>query len=95
MAKNKLIAAIDVGSSKIVTLLGQLREDSPDKVHVVGVSSVPSRGIRKGQVVNIDEAVTTITSSVEAAERMAGFNLTKAYISVDGAHISSQNSQGW
>ncbi len=94
MAKNKLIAAIDVGSSKIVTLLGQLREDSPDKVHVVGVSSVPSRGIRKGQVVNIDEAVTTITSSVEAAERMAGFNLTKAYISVDGAHISSQNSQG-
>lgn len=94
MAKSKLIAAIDVGSSKIVTLLGQLREDNPDKVHVVGVSSVPSRGIRKGQIVNIEDAVTAITSSVEAAERMAGFNLTSAYISVDGAHIGSQNSQG-
>ncbi|MEK7163941.1 MAG: cell division protein FtsA [Patescibacteria group bacterium] len=94
MAKSKLIAAIDIGSSKIVTLLGQIRPDNPDKVHVVGVSSIASRGIRKGQVVNIEEATSCISNSIESAERMAGFNLSSAYVSIDGSHISSQNSQG-
>ena len=94
MTKSKLIAAIDIGSSKIVTLLGQVRPDNPDQVHVIGVSSISSRGIRKGQVVNIEEATTSITESIESAERMAGFNLSSAYVSIDGSHISSQNSQG-
>ena len=94
MNKSKLIAAIDVGSSKIVTLLGQVRDDNPDKIHIVGVCSVPSKGIKKGQVVNIEESVDSIVESVEGAERMAGYNLSKAYVSVDGAHITSQNSQG-
>lgn len=94
MAKSKLIAAIDIGSSKVVALLGQVREDNLDKVHVVGVSVLVSRGIKKGQVVNIEDAVTTIVDAVEAAERMAGFNLSKAYVSIDGSHVSSINSQG-
>lgn len=65
-----------------------------EEVRIIGVSSVPSRGIRKGQVVNIEEATSAITLSVEAAERMAGASITKAFVTVGGNHISSINSHG-
>lgn len=97
MAKNQTIAALDIGSSKITTLIAQLTVapmSYETEISVVGVSSVPSKGVKKGQIVNIEEAVESIISSVEAAERMAGFNIESAYISVSGAHIASQNSTG-
>lgn len=93
MNKNKTLAVIDVGSSKIATIIGQISE-SGEKINVVGASSVPSFGIRKGQIVNIEEATEVIIKSVEAAERMAGFSLGRTIVSVGGAHISSQNSHG-
>lgn len=93
MARGKSISVIDVGSSKISTLIGQLSEGS-DKINVVGASSTPSLGIRKGQIVNIEEAAEAIVKSVEAAERMAGFSVSKILVSVGGAHIASQNSHG-
>ena len=93
MNKNKSVAVIDVGSSKITTLIGQLSETN-DKINVVGASSVPSTGLRKGQIVNIEEATDGIIKSVEASERMAGFSLSKIFVSVGGAHIGSQNSHG-
>lgn len=93
MAKSKLIAAIDIGSSKIATILAQVREDD-DRLHVIGAASSVSKGVRKGQVVNIEEAVESIVESVESSERMAGYNIAKAWISIDGAHIGSINSQG-
>lgn len=92
--KSKLLSVIDIGSSKIATLVAQVHEEEDNKLHIIGASSVPARGVRKGQIVNIDEAVESITESVESAERMAGFNVAKAWISVGGSHISSQNSQG-
>jgi len=93
MNRNKVIAAIDVGSIKVSTIIGQPNEDG-ERINVVGVSSIPSLGIRKGQIVNIEEAADVIVKSVEAAERMAGFSLSKIFVSVGGAHISSQNSHG-
>ena len=94
MAKNKIIAAIDMGSSKVATLVAQVREEDSSRLHVVGAASAVSRGIRKGQIVNIEEAVASIEESVEAAERMAGYNIAKAWVSIGGAHIGSLNSQG-
>src|SRR3972149_3917174 len=94
MSKSKLISAIDVGSAKITSLIAQHREDEPGKLHIIGASSVPSRGVRKGQIVTIDEAVSAIEESVEAAERMAGYNISQAWVSVGGSHINSQNSHG-
>lgn len=94
MAKNKIIAAIDMGSSKVATLVAQVREEDTSRLHVVGAASAVSRGIRKGQIVNIEEAVASIEESVEAAERMAGYNIAKAWVSIGGAHIGSLNSQG-
>lgn len=93
MNRNKIVAAIDVGSTKIATLIGQINESS-EKINVVGASSVPSSGVKKGQIVNIEEASDAIVKSVEAAERMAGLSLSKALVLVGGAHVSSQNSHG-
>ncbi len=93
MAKPSLIAAIDVGSSKIATLIAQVNQEE-NKIHIVGASSSDSKGIRKGQIVNIEEAAQSIINSVEGAERMAGYNLAKSYVSIGGSHIASQNSTG-
>jgi len=92
MARDKIIVGIDVGSSKIATLIGSLTGD--DKINIVGVANTEARGMRKGQVIDIEEASACITQSVEAAERMAGYTVGTAFISVGGAHIISQNSRG-
>jgi len=94
MSKSKIISSIDIGSSKIAVLLAQYRPDESDRLHIVGASSTPSRGVRRGQIVNIDEAVASIEEAVGAAERMAGYNIPSAWVSIGGPHISSQNSHG-
>lgn len=94
MAKNKLICAVDIGSSKVTSVISQIRDEDSSRLHIIGAATSPSKGVRKGQIVNIEEAVTAITEAVEAAERMAGFNMSKTYVSVGGSHITSQNSHG-
>ncbi len=97
MNKNRILAAVDIGSSKITTLIAQAPSEpvaSDVSVNIIGVSSSNSRGVKKGQIVNIEESVEATIESVEAAERMAGYSLDRAFISVGGAHVSSQNSTG-
>lgn len=97
MSKNKIIAGIDIGSSKITTLVGQVVTDAvtfETTINIIGVATSASRGVKKGQIVDIEDAVEATVASVEAAERMAGYNLNSAWIAVGGAHISSQNSTG-
>ncbi|MFZ5845177.1 MAG: cell division protein FtsA, partial [Patescibacteria group bacterium] len=64
------------------------------EARIVGVSTVESRGLRKGQVVNIEEATEVISGSLEAAERMAGTSIGRAFVSIGGSHIASLNSHG-
>lgn len=92
MSKDKVVVGIDLGSTKITTIIATIQEDNVP--NIIGVSSTPSKGLRKGQVVDIDEAVASITQSLESAERMAGYSVGSAFISVDGVHIESQNSKG-
>lgn len=92
MAKERTIVAIDVGSSKVVTLIASAARES--QLTVIGVSTVNSKGLRKGQVVDIDEAVSAISQGIESAERMAGYSISSAFVSVGGSHISSINSRG-
>lgn len=97
ISKSRIVAAIDMGSSKIATLVSQIATDpitGETSINIVGASQVDSKGIKKGQIVDIDEAVEAMITSVEAAERMAGYNLDAAYVSIGGAHIHSQNSHG-
>jgi cell division protein FtsA len=93
MNKALTFSAIDIGTSKIATIIASVSEET-GKINVIGASSVPSRGLRKSQVVDIEEAIEAITASVESAERMAGTSLSSAFISVGGGHIQSQNSKG-
>lgn len=88
----KNIAGIDVGTSKIVTIIASIADE--DLPNVLGVAAVSSRGVRKGQIVDIEEATSTIVESLEGAERMAGYSISSAFLSIDGAHITSQNSHG-
>ncbi len=97
MNKGKILSVLDIGSSKITTLIAQQNFDlttSASSINIIGVSSTPSRGVKKGQIVDIEEATEATIASVEAAERMAGYSLDRAFISVGGAHIESQNSSG-
>ncbi len=97
ITKNKIVAGIELGSSKVSTIIAQVTLDSVSlekNVNLIGVSATESKGVKKGQIVDIEEAVESMITGVEAAERMAGYNLDNAYISLGGAHISSQNSHG-
>lgn len=94
MAKDKIVCGIDVGSSKIATLIASVEESGAagGRINLIGVSATPSRGVRKNQVVDIDEAVESITQSVEAAERMAGYSIQESFVSIGGPQIESTNS---
>ena len=92
MPKDRVLVGVDVGTSKVVTIIATCPPEEP--VNVIGVSSVESRGLRKGHVVDIDDAVGSISRSLEEAERMAGYSIGSAFISVGGSHIASQNSRG-
>lgn len=89
--EGKILVGIDVGTYKIATVIAKVLEST---VHVLGVSEVKSQGIRKGQVVDIEEAVSAINSSLEAAERMSGFSASQIFASLGGNQIESQNSRG-
>jgi len=95
--KGNILSVIDIGSSKITTLITQVESNASSQtpiISVIGVASAESKGVKKGQIVDIEEAVEATIESVEAAERMAGYNLDTAFISVGGAHIDSKNSSG-
>ncbi len=94
MPRPQIIAGIDIGSSKIVTMIASSLPEEEEKIRVLGVASVPSKGIRKGQIVNIEETTGSLLECVEAAERMAGYNLNRALISISGPNIASCNSRG-
>ncbi|MFZ2025133.1 MAG: cell division protein FtsA [Microgenomates group bacterium] len=92
MARDRILTGIDIGTSKITTLIASISEEQD--VRVVGVATVASRGLRKGQIVNIEEATGAISSSLDAAERMAGVSVASAFILTGGNHIASLNSHG-
>ena len=85
MNKSKVIAGIEIGSSKVATVVAQvsIEEGSYEqKVNIVGVSSVPSKGIKKGQIVNIEEAVESTITSIEAAERKSSLLILRELVSM-------------
>lgn len=86
-----LIVGLDIGTSKISALVGEV---TPDGIEVVGIGTHPSRGLKRGVVVNIDATVQSIQRAVEAAELMAGCQIRSAYTGIAGNHIRSLNSHG-
>ncbi|HEY4711239.1 MAG TPA: cell division protein FtsA [Dehalococcoidia bacterium] len=91
MAK-KIISAIDVGTTKIATIVANVKAE--DDIEVLGVGVIPSHGLHKGIVVNMDEARQSIAASVREAQRISGIRIDSAYVGVTGRHISSLNNRG-
>ena len=88
----RTIVSIDVGTTKVCTLVGKM--DEGGALRIVGVGVVPSKGLRKGVVVNVNETTEAIAASVEKAQRISGHEIERAHVGVAGAHISSFNSRG-
>ena len=86
------IAAIDIGTTKVCTIMGTL--DSTSGLRILGVGIAPSHGIEKALVANVTQAKESIRQSVRKAEMMAGYRLDSAYIGVTGKHINSNNNKG-
>ena len=88
----KMVVGLDIGTSKVVALVGEITDRGT--IEVVGIGSHPSRGMRKGVVVNIESTVQSIQRAVEEAELMAGCQVSSVYVGIAGNHIRSLNSHG-
>lgn len=91
MAKQEFLVGLDIGTTKICAIVGQITETGID---IVGIGTRPSTGLRKGAVINIDSTVEGIQRAIEEAELMAGSEITQAYVGVAGNHVRSFNSSG-
>ncbi len=87
----KIIVGLDIGTTKICAVVGEMLED---EINIIGVGSHPSAGLRKGSVVNIESTVDSIKKAVEEAELMAGCDISSVYVGIAGNHIKGLNSHG-
>lgn len=87
-----MIAGLDIGTTKIAALIADVTDDM--RLNIIGVGLVPSRGLRKGAVVDIDQTTESIVQAVEKAEHMAGRRVESVFVGITGEHIRSLNSKG-
>ena len=92
MSNERIVVGVDVGTTKLCALIAEVSEE--DRLEVIGVGIVPSRGMKKGVVVNPDEVVDSIVGAVQKAEQQSGFKIVSAFVGISGAHIATQSSQG-
>ncbi len=91
-SEKNLIVGLDIGTSKVVAIVGEVTPEG--SIEVIGIGSHPSRGLKKGVVVNIESTVHSIQRAVEEAELMAGCQIHSVYAGIAGSHIRSLNSHG-
>ena len=90
--EKNLIVGLDIGTSKVVAIVGEI--NNSDEIEVVGIGSHPSKGLKRGVVVNIESTVHSIQKAVEEAELMAGCDIHSVYTGIAGSHVRSLNSHG-
>ena len=91
MEREAILVALDVGTSKVITLIGEVSRDGT--VTVIGKGAQASSGLKKAVVINIDQTVNSIREAREAAERLSGYRIESAIVAVGGAHVESQRRQ--
>ena len=89
-----MIVGLDIGTSKIVAIVGEYDPAVDGEVEIIGIGSHPSRGLKKGVVVNIESTVQSIQRAIEEAELMAGCQINSVYAGIAGSHVKSLNSHG-
>ncbi len=92
MKSDEILVGLDVGSTTVRVVVGKREENSPPSI--IGVGEAPSNGIRKGVIIDIEEAVSSISTALEKAERMTGISTEHAVVAVNGAHVTSLESHG-
>ncbi len=90
--EKQLVVGLDIGTSKVVAIVGEYTADEP--VEVIGVGSHVSRGLKRGTVVDIESTVHSIQRAIEEAELMAGCDIRSVYASISGSHLETKNSHG-
>src|SRR5687767_7423565 len=90
--REAVLVAVDVGTSKVVALIGEVTHDGV--VTIIGKGAPAASGLKKGVVINIDQTVSSIRSAREQAERLSGYRVESAIVAVGGSHVESQNSRG-
>lgn len=90
---NNLIVALDIGTSKVVAIVAEATPEG--ELEVIGVGTNPSRGLKKGVVVNIDATVQSVQAAIEEAELMSGCQVHSVFTGISGSHIKSKNSHGF
>ena len=93
MPKEQIIASLDVGSSKIRTVIALLEEEKK-MPNIIGVGVAPSTGMRKGNIIDVDEAIGNISAALEDAERMSGAPIHHVFVGINGNHVESFDSKG-
>jgi cell division protein FtsA len=94
MAKTRtteIIVGLDIGTTKIAAIVGEVTDDGVD---IIGIGTAPSKGLRRGVVVNIDTTVQSIQAAIDEAENMAGCEISTVYAAISGAHVRGLNSHG-
>ncbi|MCG8555326.1 MAG: cell division protein FtsA [Proteobacteria bacterium] len=91
MPEHELIAGLDIGTTKVCAIVAEQTEDGID---IIGIGSVPSRGLKKGVVVNIESTVQAIRSAIDQAETMAGCEIGTVYAGIAGSHVRGMNKEG-
>ncbi len=92
MSKSELLVGLDIGTTKICAVVGEVNDNG--SINIVGVGHSPSTGLRKGVVVNIEQTVQSIRQAIEEAEAMVGCEIGSVYAGIAGSHISGINSHG-
>ena len=92
MGIDEIVVGLDIGSGKVCTVVGEVGEDN--QIEIIGIGTAPSLGIRKGVIIDLDQAIQSVKESIESAERMAGIRINSAFVSIVGSHITSVNSKG-
>ena len=91
--KEQYVAAIDIGTTKIVAIVGKKNENG--KIEILGLSKAPSRGVKRGVVLNIEETVTAIQTTVDDVQRRSGIIFTEVFVGIAGQHIKSMKNRGY
>src|SRR2546422_14775 len=92
MNREKIVVGLEVGTSKVCVVVGELRADAT--INIIGIGQCPSCGVRKGEIVDFDKAIECIRRAVVEAEESAGIEIRSVHAGVTGAHVRSFNNRG-
>ena len=93
MRQSNLAIGLDVGTTKVCTVVARRNNNSP-KVDIIGVGTSQTKGLRRGVVIDVEETVTSISAALEKAERMSGARIDHVFISIGGTHLESMDNKG-